>query len=304
MSNVTVLCFFATYLLVLGLEWLRTVRPHRLIRPVALVLALAGLVAHTSFLLEQSRQSGLPPLLSSTRDWLLVLAWLGAVLYFFLGVMDRELSIGLFLFPVVIVLIGASYFVSVLTNPVVVPQADATGLAVRHWAMLHATLLVFGIGLVVTGLVLSLMYLVQHRRLKQKHGTHEGLSLPSLEKLARLNWWAVLTSIPLLVLGMATGVGLSWMQLGGPTRAFSDPVVMGNAAAWTVMAVFFLWLRFTRRPAGKQVAWLTIWAFGLVLVTLVGLQVLSGGHFAGSKSQAGSAALVPANDQRGSSRST
>ena len=300
MSNVTVLCFFATYLLVLGLEWLRTVRPHRLIRPLALVLALAGLVAHTFFLLERSRQSGLPPLLSSTRDWLLVLAWLGAVLYVFLGLMDRDLSIGLFLFPLVLALIGASHFVSVMTNPVVAPAADAHGQAVRHWVMLHASLLVFGIGFVVIGLVLSLMYLVQHRRLKQKHVMHDGLSLPSLEKLARLNWWAVMISIPLLVLGMLTGIGLSWFKLGGPVIALGDPVVVGNGAAWTVMAIFFCWLRFTQRPAGKQVAWLTIWAFGLLLVTLVGLQVLSGGHFAALKHAAGSATIPRGNPNVGS----
>ena len=41
------------------------------------------------------------------------------------------------------------------------------------------------------GLVLSLMYLAQHRRLKNKQSLKTGLTLPSLERLARMNWWAV-----------------------------------------------------------------------------------------------------------------
>jgi uncharacterized membrane protein len=47
------------------------------------------------------------------------------------------------------------------------------------------------------------------------------------------------------------------------------------------MAGLFVWLLKTRRTAGRQVAWLTLWACGFLLVTLVGLQVLIGGNIAG-----------------------
>ena len=39
----------------------------------------------------------------------------------------------------------------------------------------------------------------------------------------------------------------------------------------------FVWLLTTRRSTGKQVAALTLWAGGFLLVILIGLQVLSGG---------------------------
>jgi hypothetical protein len=55
--------------------------------------------------------------------------------------------------------------------------------------------------------------------------------------------------------------------------------------AWLVMVGFFVWLWRTDRPAGKQVAWLTIWAFGFLLVTLIGLLILAGGHAALSVTQ-------------------
>ena len=284
MSNVSVFCFLASYLVALGLECFRLVRRTAFSRAFVILAAAAGLVAHTFYLFEQSRQAGLPPLLSSTRDWLLVLAWLAITLYLFLLVVNRELAIGPFVLPLVLVFIGASYFVSQTSNPVVAPEADAHRLAVTHWAMLHASLLVFGIGCVLLGFVLSLMYLVQHRRLKHKQSMQNGLTLPSLAKLERINWWAVSLSLPLLLLGMATGVGLAlYTTEGALPRSLLDPVVLGNGLVWLAMLALFIWLRATKRSAAKQVALMTVWAFGLLLATLVGLGILTGGHFTSPK---------------------
>ena len=269
MSNVGVICFLASYLVAFALEVTRLKRRTVTSRTVMMVFAVAGLFAHTWYLFERSRQTSLPPLLSSARDWLLVLAWLAVVLYLVLTLFDRDLAVGLFLLPLVLILILSTYLVSD------VPSTELT--AHRGWAMLHASLLVFGIAGVLSGFVLSMMYLAQHRRLKRRQTLKTGLRLPNLEVLARLNRWTVILSIPLLTLGMATGVGLAIYSRTGPTPlSLRDPVVMVNGILWLVMVCFFVWLVQTKRPAGKQVAWLTLWAFGFLLVTLVGLQVLSG----------------------------
>jgi ABC-type transport system involved in cytochrome c biogenesis permease subunit len=247
-----------------------------------------GLVLHTIYLLNRSKQADLPPLLSSTHDWLLVLAWLGISVTLFLSLVDKELSLGLFLLPPLLAMVGAANFVSDIPSGLVAPNGLVLPRTVAYnWTMLHASLLVFGIGVVIVGFALSMMYLVQHRRLKKhKQGAGSGVALPSLEKLARLNWWAVMTSIPLLTLGMVTGVGLGWYSKKTETPFdFGDPVVIVNGILWILLAVFFCWLRLTRRPAEKQVAWLTIWAFGFLLVTLIGLQVLTGGHAASQQSR-------------------
>lgn len=287
MANVTIFCFLASYLVALVLECFRFVRRTAVSRAFALVATAAGLVAHTFYLVEQSRQAGLNPLLSSTRDWLLVLAWLAIALYLFVSLLNPKLDLGPFLLPMVLILVAASYFVSATANPVVAPDAEAHRLAIHRWAMLHASLLVIGIVCVLLGFVMSLMYLVQHRRLKQKQATQSGLALPSLEKLARMNWWAVSLSLPLLVLGMLTGIGLAIFTMEGDLpRSLLDPVVLGNGLVWLAMIALFIWLRATKRSAAKQVAWLTVWAFGLLLATLVGLEVFTGGHFS-SPNQAG-----------------
>jgi hypothetical protein len=128
-----------------------------------------------------------------------------------------------------------------------------------------------------------MMYLVQHRRLKHRQTMQEGLTLPSLERLARLNWWAVVVSVPLLTTGMIAGGVLAFLSRKGPQPiTLTDPVVIVNSAVVVAMLAFLSWLTWlsrTHRPPGKQVAWLTLFAFGFLLVTLVGLQVLTAKGF-------------------------
>ena len=268
--SVSLFCFLASYTLAFGLEWVRLLRAGRFLRVLAPMAATAGLVAHTWFLWSRSAEVNLPPLLSSSRDWFLVLAWMAILFYLVLTSVDDELPIGIFLLPLVLILIGSAYFVSTEPNPMVSLDASRRG-----WVMLHATLLVFGIAGVIVGFVLSMMYLVQHRRLKHKQTGQSGMLLPSLERLSRLNWWAVVLTVPLLTLGMLTGVVLGlYGQEGTAAISFRDPVILVNGVVWLIAVVLFVWLLQSGRHLGKRVAWRTVWAFGLLLVTILSLQML------------------------------
>ncbi len=270
LHKVTVFCFLASYVVAFGLEWIRLVRRGAIARWAGLAFGAAGFVAQTAYLLMRSRgHENLPPLLSSTHDWLLVLAWIVVLLYLFLTAVDRELAVGLFLLPVVLLFVGSSYFVSKQTNTLIEGS--------RGLAMLHASLLVVGIAGVVASFLLSLMYVVQHRRLKQHHAQQPGVALPSLARLARWNWWAVVVSVPLLTLGLGSGVALGLRaKKSAAALSFADPVVIGHGIVWLVMMSLFVWLLTTRRSTGKQVAALTLWAGGFLLAILIGLQVLTG----------------------------
>lgn len=268
-SRIGVSCFLATYAIVFGLEWLRLAGRSRINRALILVGGAVGLLAHTVYLFVRSSALQMPPLLSSSHDWLLVLAWLAVVSYLFLTALDRDLAIGVFLLPVVLILTSATYFVSDTTNR----RLDS----LYGWKMLHASLLVLGMLGVLVGFVLAMMYLVQQWRLKHHQLSPEGFGLPSLEKLARLNRWSVMVAVPLLTLGMGTGVGLGlYARASTESIPFNDPVIIGSSVAWLVMFLLFLWLMTTRRTTGRQVASLTLWAAGFLLFTLLGLQVLTG----------------------------
>ena len=198
--------------------------------------------------------------------------------------------------PVVLLFVVSSYFVSKETNALIEGS--------RGLAMLHATLLVIGIAGVVASFVLSLMYVVQHRRLKQHHAQQPGVLLPSLARLARWNWWGVVISVPLLTLGLGSGVALGLKSKKAEANlSFADPLVIGHGIVWLVMLSLFMWLLTTRRSTGKQVAALTLWACGFLLVILIGLQVLTGEGLSSFHGGAKTVRFVPNRQRRTLTRS-
>ncbi len=268
-SRIGVGCFLATYAVVFCLEWLRLAGRSQINRALILLGGGIGLATHTAYLVIRSNTTQQLPLLSSSQDWLLVLAWLAVVSYMFLTALDRDLAVGIFLLPIVLVLTSSTYFVSDTTNR----RLDS----LYGWKMLHAALLVLGMLGVLVGFVLSMMYLVQQRRLKHHHLTPTGLGLPNLEKLARLNRWAIMIAVPLLTGGMGIGVGLGlYAKSNQESIPFNDPVIIGSTIGWLFMFALFVWLMTTPRTTGRQVASLTLWAAGFLMFTLIGLQVATG----------------------------
>jgi ABC-type transport system involved in cytochrome c biogenesis permease subunit len=278
MSNVTVFCFFASDLLALAFEVLRAVRGLPRLRWLALPAAAAGLVAHTIYLWERGRATNLPPLLSSTSDWLLVVAWVICVLYLFLVIYDRKIGVGLFALPLILLFVSVSHFASNTPAIVIREGTTAEEQALKGWLMLHATLLGLGIAGVVAGVVSSLMYLVQHRRLRHKQARPAGMKLISLEQLERWNRLSVLVAVPLLSLGLGVGFLLFYLaKRQGGTVSLWDPVVIVSSVAWLVMVAVLGGTMRTEHAAGKAVAVRTLLAFSFLLATLLGLQLATGG---------------------------
>jgi hypothetical protein len=269
-EKITLFCFFASYLLAMALEATRLIRSTTINRAAAWLCAAAGFAAQTAYLIVRSRGVDLPPLLASTHDWLLVLSWLTVVFYLTVALVHREIAVGLFLLPLVVWLVGVSQFVSRTPNPDLV--------SLKSWGMAHAAFLVFGITGVVMAAGASLMYLVQHARLKRGRAEAPGLRLFSLEYLARMNWWCIVVSVPLLTLGMSTGMLLIWLS-----RNTAQPISIWNFSflasglSWLGLVLLFAWLLASRRPSGRIVAWRTLIAGGFVLATLLTLSALDGG---------------------------
>ncbi|MEZ6045134.1 MAG: cytochrome c biogenesis protein CcsA [Planctomycetaceae bacterium] len=272
-ANVTVVCFLASYIVALVGEFLRITTSIRWMRWLVLLFSCAGFIAHTAYLIVRSQQHDLPPLVGSAHDWLLVLSWLCMAYYLIRTLRNPNLALGVFLYPPVILLTLSAYFVSSNPNELVV-QSE-----IRQWILLHAAFLVFGILGVLVSFESSLMYLYLHYRLKHKRPIPGGLKLPNLEKLARVNWWSVLVSVPLLTLGMASGVILLFYLKktdAAEELKLTDPVILVNGFVWLVMFLFFIRLLVKPGAKSRQVAWMTIWACGFMLLTLLGLQILFG----------------------------
>lgn len=268
MINVSLFCLLASYVVALGLEVTFLFRRRDFWRWLSLGMATAGWVAHTIYLFNRNDDTNLPPLVSSSHDWLLVLAWLGVTTYLLLSVIYRKMVFGVFAMPIALLLVVMSAYVGYSPNRLLEAQ--------RVWKMLHAASLALGFMGILMGLVLSVMFLIQHRRLKSRKSFGEQSILPSLEKLAWLNRWSVILSVPMLTLGMGSGVALAVYSWSSPEPVtFFDPVILGYVAVWIGMIVLFAWLLTSRRTAGKQVASLTFWSCGFVLFTVLGLQMLT-----------------------------
>ncbi|MEZ6062695.1 MAG: cytochrome c biogenesis protein CcsA [Planctomycetaceae bacterium] len=274
LSKVHLSCFLLSYLLAFAGEILQVLRGRsRAVRIGLLLLAAAGLVAHTAYLVTRSRQSGLPPLVGSSHDWLLVLAWLGAVMYLAIALTHEKSAQGLFLLPAVLIMVVLAVFVEGAV------PAKVHELAETRWGMLHASTLVLGIAAVVAATLTALMYLLQHQGLRRPRSGVHRLKLPSLERLSAVNRWLVVGSVPMLTVGLFTGFVLAAMVRNDATTSFrwTDPIVIGTLIVWCLMVAVLAWMLTRKDQTGRSVAKLTVLAGGFLLLTIFGLTLLAGG---------------------------
>ncbi len=274
MERVTLVCFLASYLVALGAELVRTAKAWKTWRWPALIACAAGLVAHTAYLVVRSQQTDLPPLLASPHDWLLVLAWIGAVAYVAIVGSSKRIAVGPFLLPLIILtVLGASIAGSNGPRPA----------AAQHMlGMAHAATLVLGLAGIAAALVISVMFLVQHYRLRRKTPS-AGLALPSLERLAFANRIALYLSVPMLGLGVVTGFLMT--QTAAETSTYGvwrDPKILTYVVGWLILLALLVRVLRARHSPAREIAWSTILAAGFLLLAVVGLQALGGGGSAES----------------------
>ena len=92
------------------------------------------------------------------------------------------------------------------------------------------------------------------------------MNLLSLERLEAMSRRAVNLAFPLLTVGLLLGlILLPWPQLGDN---WLNLKVLGTVGLWAVFGVL-LYLRYAAGVSGRRLAWLTIAAFGLMLVVLL-----------------------------------
>ena len=242
------------------------------VRGLLIFCGSAGIVAHSAYLVNRSLASGLPPLVGSSHDWLLVLAWLTAVIYLVVLAVQERVAIGVLILPPLIGMIVMSMFVE-NSAPNEIPA-----LATQRWGMLHAATLVMGIGSVAAATLCGAMYLLQYQKLRGGKSMLHRLQLPSLERLTSLNRWLVIGTVVMLTVGLITGVILAAASKAkGGAFQWVDPVVIGTTTVWLVMVGYLFWLLTQKEQTGRQVARLTIVAGGFLLLTIFGLMLLAGG---------------------------
>lgn len=269
LEKISITCFAASYLVVLALELLRIYVAKSAVRDtIKIGFAVAGFFAHSVYMCWHTNlvfdQSGL--WLGSWYGWCLAGAWLLSAAYLWLTFQKFNSPIGLFLLPVVLLLIaGGNYFGS-----------QTTFTAAREksiWSMVHGVSLLLGTAVVALGFVFGVMYLIQAKRLKSKSVSRSSqLRLPSLEWLQQYAERALIISAVFLGIGLLSGIALNLTGQTSDVRLvipWSNPVILSSAILFAWMVVASLMSLFYR-PArqGKKVALLVTASFLFLVLEL------------------------------------
>jgi hypothetical protein len=189
--------------------------------------------------------------------WVLIAAYLGLTLR------KPQLSVGIFILPLALVLIGVA---AILRDAPPFTPTEASS----YWRMIHGAMLLLGTVGVLLGFATGVMHLIQSYRLKQKLPPNPRFKLPSLEWLQRFNVEALLISTGALAVGLISGVVLNLINHRQDVGiSWTDPVILSSGVLflWLLAVVTFEWIYKPAR-AGRKVAYLTVASFLFLVLVL------------------------------------
>ena len=265
LSHVSETCFTACYALVMMLEISRLFFRVAVRHALVLVLTAAGLFAHVVWFCLSARTTTATPLVS-WYGWCMLIALALVFVYLWLRIRYPDKSVGLFLLPLVMGVIGSALIFLSDQEPFV------TKTSLNFWSILHGMALLLGSIAAALGFIAGIMYLVQAFRLKRKLPARQGLRLPSLEQLQRYNYWLLTLSTGLLALGLLAGiVRKACLSFAAETSAPWNPIVVissGLLLLWLIATGLF---EYFYKPArqGKKVAYLTVTSFLILGAVMV-----------------------------------
>ncbi|HVN91793.1 MAG TPA: c-type cytochrome biogenesis protein CcsB [Candidatus Binataceae bacterium] len=148
------------------------------------------------------------------------------------------------------------------------------------WLPVHVTLAFAGFALFVLAAGVSLVYLINERRLKTKRLTAPtDERMPSLEKLDRINYR--LLGMGFLMLSLAIVTGAIWADATWGRFWSWEPQESWSLVVWLMYAAL-LESRLTVGWRGRRVAALTLVVFTVLISSFVGVSLVTPGKHGGS----------------------
>ena len=221
---------------------------------------LAGFVFQTTFLYFRGQQVGRCPL-TNLFEVLIFLSWSMVLLYLIVGPAYRLSLLGVFTSPLVFL-----FQVGALLTPGIDTPRVLTG-PPNAWLELHAAISIVAYGAFALAGVAGIMYLAQERQLKT-HQIHSIFyHLPPIRDLAVANSRLLFAGFVLLTVGLLAGFAIGSLQ----THLVK---ITWSVGVWLLYG-FILLAGKRHRVSGRQIAWLSVGALTVVLVTLSGLTFIT-----------------------------
>ena len=277
LREITITCFFCSYLVVLLLEFTRLWRrvPGRGL--LAVVMVTLGLFAHFSYLFMRANQGDLSGgeagILASWLDWSLLLSFVLGVTYLIFFIRRPDTMVGFFFLPAIMALIATAI---IFRDMPPFSRTEATQL----WTRLHAMAMMVGSLGVLLGFISGCMYLVQSWRLKNKRAG-SGFRLPTLESLARTNRRCLITSTVAMAGGLTAGIAMNLNrmgQIGVMDRTVSLSLLL---LIWLIATTVFEFYYAPSSHSGKGI-YMTFASLGFLILAMFGALTSSHG---GSKAE-------------------
>jgi len=255
------LLVIATFCFLFGFAYTMHALGARVYKPSRLNFfsILTGFVCQTGFLYLRGQMVGRCPL-TSLFEVLIFLSWSMVLFYLLIGPTYRLSLLGAFTSPLAFILQVAALLL-----------VNDTPMKAKHppngWLELHAAISVVAYGAFALACVAGAMYLAQERQLKS-HNIHSIFyHLPPIRDLAVANNRLIFVGFLLLTVGLGAG-----FMLGGIfTHSF---LTAWSVGVWLLYG-FILTAEWRHRISPRRVAWLSVAAFSVLLITLGGLNFIA-----------------------------
>jgi cytochrome c-type biogenesis protein CcsB len=234
---------------------------------IAPFAAAAGFVAHTAAIVLEGIRLHMVPFMNLSGS-LVFFAWAVMAFYITVARSHRINGIGAF----------ASFMSGgTVTTALLLPN-KVSGMLIpalnSHWSTIHIGSALISYAGFFLAFASALGYLIQERMLKSKRISAMQKRLPPLDMLDSLAYRMIAVSFPMLTLGIITGA--LWAQQAWGSYWTWDPKESWALVTWLLYAAY-LHVRVIQGWRGKWANRLLIAGFACMLITFVGVNLLSTG---------------------------
>jgi len=234
-----------------------------------LVLAAVGLEA-AILILRAIEIQAIP--LTGLFESVILLTIVFGLLYVFFSIAVRQVWFGSVMVWVILALI-------LMAGTVAKPASPSHEVAATPWAIAHGITMILGGASIMFATASAILYLLGSYKLKHKKVLQVLGKVPNIEKLKQMNLLGLKACFILLTFGLASGIVMAAANsatLGIPAHAWlADAKIVLVMVVWALLGTI-LALRHVIALKGKQVAYVTLLVFFLIMFAIVGTTVFCG----------------------------
>ncbi|NIA17001.1 MAG: hypothetical protein GWO86_01505 [Planctomycetes bacterium] len=159
------------------------------------------------------------------------------------------------------------------------PASESYPIAATPWAIAHGLAMALSGALIVFATANAFLYLFGARRLKQKKAIKVLGRVPNLEKLKKLNVFALRACFVLITFGLASGLGLAVVKSAAIHMSIldwlTDSKIILIIVSWILLAIVLI-LRRLGLLRDKTMTYITIALFFMILFAILGTAIFCG----------------------------